>query len=60
MVISLCVRSYAKRIFPRNSNIVFLMKKGKIFENLGRKGNCSRKGETKKKKEKTVHPEISK
>ena len=27
MVISLCARSYAKRIFPRNSNIVFLMKK---------------------------------
>ena len=29
--ISLCARSHAKRIFPHNSNIVCLMKKGEDF-----------------------------
>ena len=55
MVISLCAHLYAKRIFSRNLNILFLMKKvGKrrsffrIGENRGisqEKGNHRKKGE---------------
>ena len=43
MVISLCARLYAKRIFPRNSNVVFLMKKGEF---LKKRGNTEKKGQT--------------
>ena len=42
MVISLCARSYAKRIFPRNSNIIFNDKMGR-FSRLGEKGKISQK-----------------
>ena len=55
MVISLCARSYAKRIFPLNSNIVFLTKKvekeGDFREEeekeefLKKRGNTEKKGE---------------
>ena len=53
MVISLCARSHAKRIFPRNSNIVFSMKKGekgKIFGNRKKEGISKKKGGKRRKK----------
>ena len=52
MVISLCARSYANRIFPRNSNIVFLMKKGEDFREYEKKrGIYQEKGKHRKKGE---------